>query len=64
MCSDIMSLQPWEDKCALSLGVELNEDGSIRDGTFRKLFVWLYEQDVTMGVFKPMLAWAQAEKMQ
>jgi len=33
MCSDIMSLQPWEDKCALSLGVELNEDGSIIDSS-------------------------------
>jgi hypothetical protein len=39
----------------------LNADGTPRDGTFRQLFIYLYEQNVTVGVFKPMLAWAQAE---
>ena len=41
-------------------GVFIDEDGTPKDGTFRQLFIWLYEQDVTKGVFKPMLAWAQA----
>lgn len=36
-------------------------DGSPRDGIFQQLVIWLYEQDVTKGVFKPMLAWAQAK---
>ena len=39
----------------------LDEAGEPIDGTFRQLFIWLYEQDVTKGVFKPMLAWAQAK---
>ena len=31
----------------------LNDDGSPRDGTFRQLFVWLYEQDgMTKGIFR------------
>ena len=38
----------------------VNEAGEPCDGTFRRLFIWLYEQDVTKGVFNPMLAWAQA----
>jgi hypothetical protein len=29
MSSGIMSLESWQDKCALSLGVELNADGTI-----------------------------------
>ena len=29
----LFSFKPWEDKCALSLGVELNEDGSIIDSS-------------------------------
>lgn len=29
MSSGVMSLESWEDKCALSLGVELNPDGTI-----------------------------------
>ena len=41
-------------------GVFIEEDGTPQDGTFRQLFIWLYEQDVTKGVYKPMLAWAQA----
>jgi len=41
--------------------VFIDEDGKPRDGTFRQLFIWMYEQDCTMGQFKPMLAWAQAE---
>ena len=40
--------------------VFLNSDGSIRDGTFRQLFIWLFEQEVSKGIFKPMLAWAQS----
>ena len=42
-------------------GVFIDDDGTPHDGTFRQLFIWLYEQDVTKGVFKPMLAWAQAQ---
>ena len=34
----------------------LDEAGKPIDGTFRQLFIWLYEQDVTKGVYKPMLA--------
>lgn len=39
----------------------LDAEGKPRDGIFIQLFVWLYEQDVPKGVFKPMLAWAQAK---
>ena len=38
----------------------LDADGKPRDGIFQQLFIWLYEKDVTKGVFKPMLAWAQS----
>ena len=34
-------------------GVFIEEDGTPQDGTFRQLFIWLYEQDVTKGVYKP-----------
>ncbi|KAL7458873.1 hypothetical protein ACHAWC_010570 [Mediolabrus comicus] len=33
MSSEVMSLHCWEDKYALSLGVELNEDGSIDESS-------------------------------
>ena len=36
------------------------EDGEPRNGIFRQLFIWLYEQDVAKSIFKTMLAWAQA----
>lgn len=42
-------------------GTFLDEAGHPIDGTFRQLFIWLYEQDVSKGIFKPMLAWAQAK---
>ena len=38
----------------------LDADGKPRDGIFRQLFIWLYEQDVSKSIFKTMLAWAQA----
>lgn len=39
----------------------LDGDGKPRDGIFQQLFIWLYEKEVTKGVFKPMLAWAQSK---
>jgi hypothetical protein len=48
----------WDQKDMMDF---LNEDGSPRDGIFRRLFIWMYEQPgMTKGSFKPMLAWAQA----
>ena len=47
----------WDPKEKLNF---LDASGNPIDGTFRQLFIWLYEQNVTKGVFKPMLAWAQA----
>jgi hypothetical protein len=42
-------------------GQFIDEAGAPMDGVLRALFVWLYEQDgMTKGVYKPMLAWAQA----
>ena len=38
----------------------LTGDGEPRNGIFRQLFIWLYEQDVAKSIFKTMLAWAQA----
>ena len=34
----------------------LDADGKPRDGIFRQLFIWLYEQDVSKSIFKTMLA--------
>lgn len=40
----------------------LTEEKTPRDGTFRQLFIWMYEQDgMTKSIYKAMLAWAQAE---
>lgn len=40
----------------------LDEAGNPRDGTFRQLFCWMYEQDgMSKGKMKPLLAWAQHE---
>ena len=42
--------------------VFLDADGTVRDGTFRQLFIWLYELDnASKAIFKSVLAWAQAE---
>ena len=41
--------------------VFIDEEGSPIDGTFRQLFIYLYEQEVTKSIFKGMLAWAQAK---
>ena len=39
----------------------LDAEGKPRDGIFQQLFIYLYEKEVTKGVFKPMLAWAQSK---
>ena len=36
--------------------VFVDADGNPIDGTFRWLFIWLYEQDVSKFIFKPMLS--------
>ena len=42
-------------------GVFIDAAGNPIDGTFRQLFIWLYEQDgMTKSIYKAMLAWAQA----
>jgi hypothetical protein len=42
-------------------GVFIDAAGDPIDGTFRQLFIWLYEQDgMTKSIYKTMLAWAQA----
>ena len=41
-------------------GVFIDAAGNPIDGTFRQLFIWLYEHDgMTKSVYKTMLAWAQ-----
>ena len=46
--------------CAIDKNIWLTAEGKPRDGIFRQLFIWLYEQEVTKSIFKTMLSWAQS----
>jgi hypothetical protein len=45
--------------CAIDKNVWLTAEGKPRDGIFRQLFIWLFEQEVSKSIFKTMLSWAQ-----